>query len=67
MGKPLYKFLFTNNWVSNNEKSDYKLNLAGNHESIDELTKFDKMLITLDRGLLELNGVHFWRLCFFEV
>ena len=38
-----------------------------NHESIDELTNFDKMLITFDRRLLELNGVHFWRLCFFEV
>ena len=25
------------------------------------------MLITFDRRLLELNGVHFWRLCFFEV
>ena len=25
------------------------------------------MLITFDRGLLELNGIHFWRLCFFVV
>ena len=25
------------------------------------------MLITFDRGLLELNGVNFWRLCFFDV
>ena len=28
---------------------------------------FDKLLITFDIRLLELNGVHFWRLCFFEV
>ena len=38
-----------------------------NYESIDKLTKFHKMLTTFDRRLLELNGVHFWRLCFFEV
>ena len=31
------------------------------------LANFSKMLITFDWGLLERNGVHFWRLCFFEV
>ena len=30
-----------------------------NHESSDELTNFDKMLITFDRSLLELNSVNF--------
>ena len=31
------------------------------------LTIFDKLLITFDIRLLELSGVQFWRLWFFEV
>ena len=31
------------------------------------LTNIQKLLITFDRRVLELIGVHFWRLCFFEV
>ena len=51
MGNRFIVFFYTINLVSNNEKSDCKLNLAENHVSVvDELTNFDKMLITLIEG-----------------
>ena len=31
------------------------------------LTNFDRLLISTVIRLLELNGVNFWRLCFYEV
>ena len=61
---PIINFLFLLIWFKIKRNQITNRILKKTHESSDELTNFEKMLIIFGRGLLELNGVLFRRLYF---